>query len=356
MSQKDEEFEQQILFEESNESDTEEGNLAQQIILPDEAWQPVEESIEQQPIVAEGKSRPKWLWRIAGSAFSFLCVYELVQFFIEGFQSSPFITGIYAVLIGSVCIMGGLALVNELRGLMQFKKQQKTQRRAQQLYDQEKVFDGQAFCQNITKQLPSDVITKQQQMWLEQINDQFTEAEVVDLYEITVLSKVDEQALKQIARFSTESVMLVAISPVAIVDMMVLMWRNLRMIDKIAGLYGIHLGYWSRIKLLKQVFTNMIFAGASEIVADVGLDMLGVESLGRVSTRAAQGLGAGMLTARLGINAMHLARPLPFNQEAPKLSRVRKAVIDEVKKLLLSKTSKTVINKVIPKQKERVEK
>jgi len=105
------------------------------------------------------------------------------------------------------------------------------------------------------------------------------------------------------------------------------------MINKIAGLYGLKLGYWSRIKLIKQVFVNMAYAGASELVADFGSDMLGAELLGKLSARFAQGLGAGMLTARLGAKTMELCRPIPFENK-PKLTHVRKKIAQQIKSLL----------------------
>ena len=110
-----------------------------------------------------------------------------------------------------------------------------------------------------------------------------------------------------------------------------MLWRNLKMIDEIASLYGLKLSYWSRIKLLKQVFINMVYAGATELIADVGTDLLGADLLGKLSARLAQGLGAGMLTARLGLKTMHLCRPIPFEENAPKLKDVRKQLIGQIK-------------------------
>ena len=77
----------------------------------------------------------------------------------------------------------------------------------------------------------------------------------------------------------------------------------------------------------------MAYAGASELVADLGSDMLGAELMGKLSARFAQGLGAGMLTARLGAKTMELCRPIPF-EEKPKLTQVRKKVAQQIKSLI----------------------
>ena len=139
--------------------------------------------------------------------------------------------------------------------------------------------------------------------------------------------------MADIAKFSTEAVVLVALSPVALIDMLIILWRNLRMIDKVALLYGMKLGYWSRIKLIRQVFVNMVYAGASELITDFGSDMIGADLLGKLSGRLAQGLGAGMLTARLGVKTMQLCRPIPF-EDKPKLVHVRREMLSTIKTLI----------------------
>lgn len=92
---------------------------------------------------------------------------------------------------------------------------------------------------------------------------------------------------------------MIAVSPLALVDMAFIAWRNLRLINRIATLYGIELGYYSRLRLFRPVLLNIAFAGASELVREVGMDWMSQDLAARLSARAAQGIGAGLLTARL---------------------------------------------------------
>ncbi|MBU5895422.1 DUF697 domain-containing protein, partial [Vibrio cholerae O1] len=56
---------------------------------------------------------------------------------------------------------------------------------------------------------------------------------------------------------------------------------------------------------------------------------------GRLSARAGQGVGGGMLTARLGIKAGGLLRPLPLHPDRQlKLSAGRRQVVSKVAALL----------------------
>ncbi|WP_394173959.1 YcjF family protein [Thalassotalea litorea] len=335
----EQDFQQQILFSQSA-SDIDDGSKPDTpVVLPEEAWQAVDEIFEDrdEPLPVKKAS---WLWRIAGLSFTGIVIYELVDFFIAGFSSSPLITAVYAVLAGSVGTIALLTLFKELRGLRQYRRQQQRQQKAGDYLECHGHGDSRQFCQQLTDKLPMDSVEVLHQSFTDSLSEHLSDDEVITLYSRQVLSEVDKQAMEQVSKFSSEAVVLVAISPIAIVDMMLLLWRNLRMLDKVAGLYGIRLGYWSRIRLIKQVFVNMVYAGASEIIADVGIDLLGVETLGKLSTRLAQGLGAGMLTAKLGIRTIKLCRPIPFTENPPGIKQVRRQVAAQVKQLLVKeKTS-----------------
>ncbi|TYK66502.1 TIGR01620 family protein [Colwellia echini] len=300
----------------------------------------------------KGKNKA-WLWRIITLLLLILVAIETYEFFVVGFVDSPIITSLYGIVLGSLAIVAGNSLWREFVGLKAFKSRQKMKIQAAELLiiTQENTTAKQAetsnkrakaFCDNISESLPCDVVfdlradnSGEKQHWHDILTNEHNSAELMHLYSRVVLSKVDEKALNEVAKFSTEAVVLVALSPIAIIDMLIMLTRNLRMINKISGLYGLKLGYWSRIKLIKQVFVNMAYAGASELIADYGSDMLGAELLGKLSSRFAQGLGAGMLTARLGAKTMELCRPIPF-EEKPRLTQVRKKIAQQIKSLINS--------------------
>ncbi len=116
------------------------------------------------------------------------------------------------------------------------------------------------------------------------------------------------------------------------VDMLFVAWRNFKLIDDLADIYGVELGYWSRIKLLRLVFVNMAVAGASELISDASIDLLSMDLAGKASVRVAQGFGVGILTARLGIKAMSLLRPVPWEkQNRVRLADIRKDIVASLK-------------------------
>ena len=328
-------FQQQILFEEQTNNLSPEKQLPEhQIVIENEEWQPVIDE-QDEAVSSIDDDRPKsWLWRIFTTAILAVVSVELVNFFIVGMAESPIITSLYGIVILSIGILTGSALFKELAGLSQLKRRNSLREQINQALDGDKAINADVLCQSVTDSLPSDLAAEQVENWQQTIESEYSNEELLALYSRNMLAETDQKALAEVAKYSSESVVLVALSPVALLDMMIMLWRNLKMVDKVAGLYGLRLGYWSRIKLVKQVISNMLYAGASEVIADVSTDMLGADLLGKLSGRLAQGLGAGMLTARLGLKTIYLCRPMPFDENAPKLSQVRQEVVKQIKSLL----------------------
>ncbi|STV50548.1 membrane protein YcjF [Klebsiella pneumoniae subsp. pneumoniae] len=194
---------------------------------------------------------------------------------------------------------------------------------------------SEAFCEKLAQQAGLDQSHPALQRWYAAIHETQSDREVVSLYAQLVQPVLDAQARREISRSAAESTLMIAVSPLALVDMAFIAWRNLRLINRIATLYGIELGYYSRLRLFRLVLLNIAFAGASELVREVGMDWMSQDLAARLSARAAQGIGAGLLTARLGIKAMELCRPLPWiADDKPRLGDFRRELIGQLKETL----------------------
>lgn len=328
--------EQQILFDDmaSNSKNNDRSILEQQIIVDDNAM--FEVTSETPVIVEEHRvEKPHWLARIATVLFIIIVLVEAIEFFTLGFAQEPIIASVYGALLAVISLMAGKTFVREYLGLKQLKRRQQFQTSVNECFSDgnKQSINAKQLCQEITKQLPCDVLNELECQWNDDTIMELSDKEIIQLYSRQILSKVDQKALDKVSKFSTESVVLVALSPIAIVDMLLMFWRNFKMIDEIAHLYGLRLSYWSRIKLIKHVFVNMVYAGASELIADLGTDLLGADLLGKLSARLAQGLGAGMLTARLGLKTIEQCRPIVFEDDGPKLKDVRQKIIKQIKAL-----------------------
>jgi putative membrane protein len=337
---------QQILFDELENKKSHTDELSNQaLVFDNQAWQAIDEKSDSESAPFDNSSidddkdnkQPSWIWRTIAILVGTLITIELVEFFSFGFSHSPILASIYALLLACLTFVSGSALIKEFSGLRQLKQQKNVQTQAYAILSEQQdnsARNAKNLCQQITKQLPCDLLSEQEKNLAAAMSADYSDVELLQLYSQSVLAKVDQKVMAEIAKSSSEAMVLVALSPIALLDMLIMLSRNLRLINKISALYGLKLGYWSRIKLIKSVFINMAYAGASELIADVGAELLGADLLSKLSSRFAQGLGAGMLTARLGINAMTLCRPIPLNDKKPRLKQVSREVLTQIKQLI----------------------
>jgi len=237
---------------------------------------------------------------------------------------------------GGLIIAAGVgALASEWRRLYQLRQRAEERDVGRELLYSHGIGQGRAFCEKLAKQAELDQAHPALQRWQASLHETHNDSEIVRLYAQLVQPVLDRQARREISRHAAESTLMIAVSPLALVDMAFIAWRNLRLVNRIAAIYGIELGYFSRIRLFRLVLLNMAFAGASELVREVGMDWVSQDIAAKLSARAAQGIGAGLLTARLGIKAMELCRPLPWLEEdKPRLGEFRRELVGQLKEAL----------------------
>lgn len=234
---------------------------------------------------------------------------------------------------GALIVAAGAgSLISEWRRLYRLRERAEERDEARELLASHGIGKGRAFCEKLASQAGLDAGHPALQRWQASLHETHNDREIVALYAQLVQPVLDRQARREISRYAAESTLMIAVSPLALVDMAFIAWRNLRLVNRIAALYGIELGYFSRIRLFRLVLLNIAFAGASELVREVGMDWMSQDIAARLSARAAQGIGAGLLTARLGIKAMELCRPLPWLEgEKPRLGDFRRDLIGQLK-------------------------
>ena len=87
---------------------------------------------------------------------------------------------------------------------------------------------------------------------------------------------------------------------------------NLRMIRRVADVYGGRSGFFGSWQLTRAVLSHLVATGAVAVGDDMLEPVLGGSLLGKLSRRFGEGLVNGALTARVGVAAMDVCRPLPF--------------------------------------------
>jgi len=317
---------------------------AEEAFMPSTEAEPLEESAGEK--VVEAALQPKRsVWRRmvgAGLAvFALSVVAQGVEWLHDAWLTRDGFALGSGVAGGLIVAAGTGALVSEWRRLYKLRARAETRDTARTLLNSHGVGKGRDFCERLARQAQLDHGHPALQRWHAALHDTQNDREIVTLYAQFVQPVLDRQARREISRHAAESTLMIAVSPLALVDMAFMAWRNLRLVNRIAAIYGIELGYFSRLRLFRLVLLNMAFAGASELVREVGMDWVSQDIAARLSARAAQGIGAGLLTARLGIKAMELCRPLPWLEtDKPRLGDFRRELVSQLKAALAKSSNK----------------
>ncbi|MGF1761879.1 YcjF family protein [Aliivibrio kagoshimensis] len=301
-----------------------------EVFLPKESVAEPESDAEKslsEALAATSKKSSKGIKTLIGG-FIGLTAWQSIDQVYQAWVTQDWLALGWSGLLVLVASLGISALGREWLILRKLKNRMTEQQVASQLIEANGIGKGRQFCTALAN---SSNITSENSgydSWLNALAATHNDAEVLQLYDNMVVSQQDKQAKKLVSKYASEAALMVAVSPLAVVDMLLVAWRSFTLVEKVSRIYGVELGYFSRIKLFKLVITNMAIVGASEVVADVGMDVLSMDLTARLSTRAAQGVGVGLLTARLGLKAMALMRPLPWREgDAPKLSELRKNLL-----------------------------
>ncbi|HBO38531.1 MAG TPA: TIGR01620 family protein, partial [Pasteurellaceae bacterium] len=287
---------------------------------------------------------------LIGAVFLFLgaTVAQSVQWLLDTWAANQWIYFAFALVGFITVLLGGTAIIREWRRLVKLKKRMQLQQQSTALWHKSAVGFAQdlsapdseqdkALCLDIAASMGIDQQNPSLNQWQKQINEGHSGTEIAYLFSRNVLQPFDKKAKKLINKHAAEAAIIVAISPLALVDMFFIAWRNIRLINQIARIYGIELGYISRLRLLHMVLLNVAFAGASDLVQDIGMDWLSQDLTAKLSARVAQGIGVGLLTARLGIKAMEFCRPLTFQRnEKPRLSSIHRELLSSLKSTVLA--------------------
>lgn len=132
------------------------------------------------------------------------------------------------------------------------------------------------------------------------------------LAEVELMAPLDAAARAEVEAAARQVATVTALVPLALADVATALYANLRMIRRIAEVYGGRSGMFGSLRLMRRVFGHLVATGAVALTDDMIHSVAGGGLLSKLSRRFGEGVVNGALTARVGLAAIEVCRPMPF--------------------------------------------
>ena len=136
--------------------------------------------------------------------------------------------------------------------------------------------------------------------------------DLLHIAERQLMAPLDREASQLVARTATRVSVVTAVSPRAAVDIAFVAIAALGMIRRLATIYGGRPGMLGLIRLVRHIIAHLALTGGIAVGDSLIQQVLGHGVAAKLSARLGEGVLNGLLTARLGLAAIEVARPLPF--------------------------------------------
>jgi putative membrane protein len=153
-------------------------------------------------------------------------------------------------------------------------------------------------------------------------------ADLLRLAERELMTPLDQEARRLVSSAAQRVSIVTAVSPRALIDVLFVFAASLRLIRQLARLYGGRPGALGMFRLMRHVIAHLAITGGMAASDSLVQQVLGHGIAAKLSQRLGEGVLNGLLTARLGLAAIDVTRPLPFTAlPRPVLSDLAKNLV-----------------------------
>ena len=220
-----------------------------------------------------------------------------------------------AVLVVFVMALVAL-LLREMMSLRRLRQLDELRRRAAEVLVSDKRDAGKAIMNELNDVYHTrpDLARARDSLDLN-ATDIFDGSEIIKLCERTLMAPLDARAKALTAASARRVALVTTVSPRALVDIAFVIYESVRLGGDIARLYGSRPGLFGTWRLLGAILTHLAVTGGLVLTDGVVEQLVGQGLAAKLSARLGEGLVNGLMTVRVGIAAMRVVRPLPFETQ-----------------------------------------
>jgi putative membrane protein len=145
------------------------------------------------------------------------------------------------------------------------------------------------------------------------LDDIIDGGDLIRLAERELMAPLDEEARRLVTSAAKRVSVVTAVSPRAAIDVFFVLITALGLVRKLALLYGGRPGTIGLVALMRHAVSHLALTGGMAASDSLIQQMIGHGLAAKLSARLGEGVLNGLLTARLGLAAIEVIRPLPFN-------------------------------------------
>ncbi|PVA06738.1 YcjF family protein [Thalassorhabdomicrobium marinisediminis] len=255
----------------------------------------------------------RWFWGILVMLVTFFVGVAAWEFVLDLLARAPVLGWIATGLVGLFCLVLALIALRELAAFGRLRRVDRIQTGAAAALAEADL----TRARQVANQIDALYAGRDDARWG---REAFAEARegildadgLLGLAESKILAPLDARARLEVEAAARQVATVTAVVPLALADVFVALTANLRMIRRIAEVYGGRSGTLETWKLTRQVLAHLVATGAVAVGDDLIGSVAGGGVLSKVSRRFGEGVINGALTARVGVAAMEVCRPLPF--------------------------------------------